>query len=511
LNITVSKINESYLKIASENYEVLTDIENHFKFRPNGYKFNPKFKAKIWDGWIRLFSPTKRVLSFGLLKFLHELCEEKGYTVSYDNFDSESLIDSTKTIKEVTDYISDGLVLTSDGIPLEPYIYQLDTVHKCLQEKRLLVLSPTASGKSLIIYCVIRMLLRDENRILLVTPNISLVKQMASDFADYSTDDNGFDSDRDVSLLFAGQEKTNLKPITISTFQSIAGNKNGEKVERGWFAQFDCVIVDEAHTAESVSIQYILENSINASYRLGFTGTVDNTKTNIMTLNANLGETHRVISTKKLMDDDKVTKLQIKSILLKYSKETDSLFKKTKNQPKPEYHTEIDYLIAHEKRNKLIRSIALNTKGNTVILTTRVGAHLIPLYDLIKQISGDRKVFMYHGEIHPDEREKIRKEIDDYSDCIVVSNYQTMSTGINIKSLSNIIFASPIKTSIKVLQSIGRVLRKYDGKDICTLYDIGDQLTSGTASNYTYDFFLGRLKIYMEENFEYKVTQIQIE
>jgi superfamily II DNA or RNA helicase len=122
----------------------------------------------------------------------------------------------------------------------------------------------------------------------------------------------------------------------------------------------------------------------------------------------------------------------------------------------------------------------------------------------------DRKVFYVHGSVEADERELVREITEKESDAIIIASYGTFSTGINIRNLHNIVFASPSKSKIRTLQSIGRVLRLGENKETATLFDIADDLTYKSRKNFTLDHFVERMKIYNEEKFEYKIYSINL-
>ena len=175
------------------------------------------------------------------------------------------------------------------------------------------------------------------------------------------------------------------------------------------------------------------------------------------------------------------------------------------------YEDEIQYLISHEQRNKFITNLSLDLKGNTLVLYSRVETHGAILYEQINNNkSEDRKVFFIHGGVDTEERELVREITEKENNAIIVASYGTFSTGINIKNLHNVIFASPSKSRIRNLQSIGRVLRKGKNKVKATLYDISDDCTYKSRKNYTLNHLIERIKIYNEENFNYDIITIKI-
>jgi superfamily II DNA or RNA helicase len=354
-----------------------------------------------------------------------------------------------------------------------------------------MILSPTASGKSLIIYMLCDYL---KGRKLIIVPTTSLVTQMDGDFKDYSENQHSYST----HLITAGQDKNADADIFISTWQSIY------KMPKKWFAQFDVVIGDEAHLFKAQSLTSIMTKLEQCKYRFGFTGTLDGTQTHRLVLEGLFGPVMSVVTTKQLMDSKTVADLRIKGLVLKYPEST------RKAMAKAEYRSEIDFLISNKVRNEFIKNLTLSRKGNTLLLYQMVEKHGQVLYDIINSSVDDRKVFFVHGKVSADERESVREITERESNAIIIASYGTFSTGINIRNLHNIIFASPSKSRIRNLQSIGRGLRRGDNKDKATLYDIADDLTYKSWNNYTLKHFAVRIKMYNEEEFEYKIYNIRI-
>ena len=204
--------------------------------------------------------------------------------------------------------------------------------------------------------------------------------------------------------------------------------------------------------------------------------------------------------TKKLIDEGHLAKLDIQCLILKH-----------RPQKFDTYEDEIKYLISHEGRNRFISNLSVDLKGNTLVLYTRVEAHGAILHELInKKVSAGRKVFFIHGGVDAETREDVRKITEEEKDAIIVASFGTFSTGINIKNLHNVIFASPSKSRIRNLQSIGRVLRKGKDKVRAKLYDIADDATMGARKNYTLNHFIERVKIYVQEQFNYEIISIDL-
>ena len=492
-NVVITKTNEVYAKINCERH-IHQEISQYFEFFVPGYTFVPAYRNKIWDGKIRLFNLQTKQIYLGLLPYVEEFCNSREYTFEYDN---NLDVEDEFSIYHAKKFI-DSLNLHSRGKPIEVRDYQIEAFCDAMQKRRRLLLSPTASGKSLIIYLLFRQLLDYQNlKGLIIVPTTSLVEQLYADFKDYSSD-NGFDVETSVHRVYQGKSKESSKSLIISTWQSLY------TLPKEYFEQFDYVIGDEAHLFKAQSLTTILTSAINTKYRVGLTGTLDGTKTHKLVLEGLFGTVKQVITTRELIDNQQVSDFEIKCLVLKHP---DDKCLELKDKT---YQDEIQYLITNEQRNKFIKNLAVSLGTNTLVLYQMVDKHGKILYDMIRQTKniGDRKVFFVHGGTDTDDREQIRKIMEIENDAIVVASFGTFSTGINIRNLHNIIFASPSKSRVRNLQSIGRGLRQAEGKTRATLYDIADDLRYKKHMNFTLKHFVERVKIYTEEKFPFKMYKI---
>ena len=483
-DIIIKKKNEVYVTVKAEPH-INQELSDLFTFDVPGAKFMPQYRSKYWDGKIRLYSPATGEIYGGLVDKIVSWAKKSEYSLEFENnqfygapFEENEII-SREGVKDYMTRISKH----------KPRNYQIDAVYDALRYNRKLLISPTASGKSLMIYAVVRYYAEKNKKILLVVPTTSLVEQMFKDFQDY-----GWDAENYCHRIYAGKEKTNENPVTITTWQSIY------KLKRPFFKDFEVVIGDEAHLFKSKSLISIMTKMDAAKYRFGFTGTLDGTQTHKWVLEGLFGPSYKVTQTRELIDKGHLSKLQIHILILKH-----------KPRKFEVYEEELQHIITHPKRNNFIKNLVLDLKGNTLVLFSRVETHGQPLYELINNsIKNDRKVFYVHGGVDAEERERIREITETERNAIIVASYGTFSTGINIKNLHNVIFASPSKSRIRNLQSIGRVLRKGDSKTQAVLYDIADDITHLSRRNYTLNHLIERIKIYNEEKFNYEIVQIDL-
>ena len=482
--LKLEKLNSVYLKIEAEA-DVRRELTDYFSFEVPGYKFTPQFRNRVWDGKIRLYSYATGQLYVGLYPYLKDWCSKK-------NIEIEE-INEIHTIQSHTAADIQALIDTYD-ISITPRDYQIDAFRYALDYERGLILSPTASGKSLISYLLVRHYLNMiDNNILIIVPTTSLVEQLYKDFKDY-----GFDVENNVSRNYHGYEIEEGKRIVISTWQSLY------KLPKTFFADFGAVIGDEAHLFKAVSLTKIMTKLTDCKYRIGMTGTLDGTKTHKLVLEGLFGRVNKVVSTRELIDKKQLADLKIVCLVLKHTEaEAKAIYKE-------KYHKELEYLAQSEKRNKYIRNLATALNGNTLILFQLVEKHGKDLYELIRNKAGDREVFFVYGGVDAEQREQVRAITEKSDNAIIVASYGTFSTGINIRNLHNIIFASPSKSRIRNLQSIGRGLRIGDSKDTATLYDISDDLTYKEKKNFTLTHFQERINIYNEEGFTYEIHSVEL-
>lgn len=481
LKIVIDKYNEVYIKVHCDDTGVLYELSDYFTFAVPNAKFTPKFRNKMWDGKIRLFNLMTRLLYGGLAPYIEKFANERGYLVEY-TYSTGAVNFSLEEARQ----FCNKLELTH-----QPRDYQLEAFVHAIRHRRSLLLSPTASGKSFIIFVTMMYVLsRTKGKCLIVVPTISLVSQMATDFASYNSQAADI-----CHKITAGESKDTNKRVVVSTWQSIY------KQPKKWFEQFDIVIGDEAHSFKAQSLTGIMCKLEKCAYRLGFTGTLDGTQTHKLVLEGLFGKVNAVTTTATLIEQKHLADFKIKGIVLSYP-EADR-----KAMVKVVYKDEIDWLVRNPYRNAFIKNLALSLKGNTLILFQFVEKHGKVIYS---QLAGRQNVYFVSGDTDADVREDIRRIVETQNDAIIVASYGTFSTGVNIKNLHNVVFSSPSKSRTRTLQSIGRGLRKSDTKTTATLYDIADDLSWKSRDNYTLMHFRERVKMYTQEKFEYKIYTVDM-
>lgn len=485
-NVIIEKKNEVFIRLICEPH-ILYELQPYFTFTLESAKFMPQYRKTGWNGTITLLSVVTGEIYAGLLDRVIEKIKAHGYAYEFKKNPYYGLpfeINPEASLEGTQGYLSAISSIT-------PYDYQINAIYECLRYNRKTIISPTASGKTLLIYALARYYTAKNLKTLIIFPTTSLIHQTIKNFCEY-----GWEPEKYCHMIYSGQEKQTNMPVILSTWQSLT------KMNKKFFEDIDCVIGDEVHQYKSKCLIDIMKNCHHAKYRFGFTGTLSNggqdSQTHEMVISGLFGPKYKTINTREMIDKGRASDLIIKCLVLKHTpRKFDT------------YEDEIQFIITNEKRNNFIKNLALDLKGNTLILFSRVESHGSILFDLLNSSDdSDRKKFFVHGKVDVEDREQVREITEKENNAIITASYGVFSTGISINNLHNIIFAAPSKSKIRTLQSIGRVLRKGDNKERATLYDISDDCTINNKRNYTINHFTERIRIYNEEQFDYEIVQI---
>ena len=465
--LIVAKKDEVYLYISTED-SIRKELSEFFKFKVPGSEFIPAVRRRFWDGYIRLFNLNTNTLYLGLFSYLKEFCDERGYEI--EGYEPEKDIFTIERYEEIV-----------QDIPLKLRDYQKEAIAYAAHNQKCILVSPTASGKSLMIYSLIRYnFLKKNKKALVIVPTTSLVEQMAKDFRDY-----GFRGD--IAKIYGGDKGADA-PIVVTTWQSMM------RMPKDFGNDFGMVIGDEAHLFAAKSLSKIMESLTDVKYKIGTTGTLQ--------LEGLFGPAYFVTTSADLMAEGTLAQLDIQALVLSYCDEERKLVSKLT------YQEEMDWIVRNSTRNKFINNLVKDLKGNTLVLFQFVEKHGKPLFKILNKL--DRKVFFVFGGTDAIDRERVREIVEKEKNAVIVASFCTFSTGINIKRLHNVVFASPSKSQIRVLQSIGRGLRKTkDGQDT-QVFDIADDLHWKSKKNYTLQHAAVRIAIYSKEKFNYEIHEIKI-
>lgn len=461
---TITKIDEVYLKIDC-TVDIKLLISEQYSFEVPGYKFMPMYRSGRWDGKVRLFNVANGKLPIGLHQNLIEFLYESDII-----FDSNVYHTNVVSEDDIYSYIE------SLDLPFELFDHQRNAIITCIQNTRGLILSCTSSGKTVVIHAVAQYY-KQHGQVLVIFPTASLVKQTKTAFLEYGASEN------DIHEIYSGQEKDTQQPIVLSTWQSIY------KQPIEYFNRFSTILCDEVHTSVAKSLSDIINKLVNCKYKFGFTGTLQGSKCNELQLIGSYGEVFDIASSRKLIDSGHISDVLIKIILLKHQE-----------RKFIDYQDEIDYLVTSNSRNQFLINLIKKLKGNTLVLFNLVERHGDILYEQLKsQI--DNPVYFVSGKIKLDEREDIRLKMDSEDNAVILASYGTFQAGISIKKLHNLVFASPSKSKIRNLQSIGRLLRTHSSKNKATVYDLADDI----GNNYTKKHLEERISQYSKEQLDFSI------
>jgi superfamily II DNA or RNA helicase len=537
--VRITKFDESYIQIHATR-AVLMELSDRFSFTVPNANFLTSVKNRYWDGKIRLLDLRSGKLYFGLHTHVAEFCKTNGYECIYEDPIDVEIPFSVNEFRSMIASLKLS-VMNDEGVRVDitPHDYQEQAVIHAIQAGRTLLHSPTASGKSLMIYLLMRYYLAiTKGKVLIIVPTTNLVQQMYDDFTDYAANIS-WDVQANCHMIYDGGEKQTDKRVVISTWQALAVKEPCPKelreiwtkaqikmwyqkapyiLDESYFAQFNTVFGDECHLFASEDNQgggeliEIMSKLCNAKYRIGTTGTLRDSKVHHLILEGIFGGVYQTTTTKEMMDRKKAAQLFIKVLELQYPQE------ERKAMRKKTYQEEMEFLIGHTSRSRFIRNLALSLRGNTLVLFERVEKHGKILHKMLEEkIADGRKLFFVHGGTDAEDRNLVRKITEGEVDAIIVASYGTFSTGVNIRNIDNLIFASPTKAKVRVLQSIGRGLRLSARKTTVTLFDIADDLScwnkAGTEvrDNYSLQHLTERVNYYNTEQFDYKMYKIQLE
>lgn len=457
---------------------MLQEISDRFSFTIPNARFDPRVKNKMWDGRIRLLNQFTGLIYRGLVPEIVEFARQRGYDVVCDDNFGDAPVSEIE-LQQFLDSIP--------NLPFKPAPDQVEALLWITRKKSATILAPTGSGKSYIIYLS---MLWFSKRTLIVVDSVGLVKQMTTDLVSYGTDPSM------IHTITSGVEKNINAPIVISTWQSIW------KLDREWFNKFGFIVGDEVHGFKAKSLVSLMSKTSGIPNRLGTTGTFDDVQAHEMVIRGLFGPVKRTATTAELINAGRLSKLQIKCIVLNYPEKVRAAIARN-------YPAELSAIKTNIERTKFIANLACSLKGNVLILFQHVETHGDLLEQAIKERTS-RTVLYVHGGIDGDIREEYRQLMNSSTDNIFLASYGTSSKGINIPSITNVILASPSKAKIRILQSIGRSIRLHGSDKVATLYDIADNLSISGYENYTLKHFKRRIELYNVEDFDYKIYNVSL-
>jgi len=504
MGLKFTKINEVYFLVEGITSSDIIDIQElylNFQYMHPNAKFMPAYKNGSWDGEVRFINyldsnRDKALAPVGLLRPIMEFCSSRQIELIFENGDIG--IRELKHFDKIDIYFDKVLNPSLPG-KMELRDYQRKAIKQALKIQKATLISPTGSGKSLILYGYIRWILDHEfeenDRLLLVVPNTTLVEQMAKDFIGY-----GYKRVNNIEKIYHGQEKNFSSQIIISTWQSLY------KYEYEFFEQFRGIIIDECHGAKANKLRYVSENCINAEFRLGTTGTLQSDLLERYQVTSHLGTPFRTKTTVELVSEGHLSEFLVKNTVLKW---------KTKEKLElSTFDEEYSAVLKCPERRDLIVNFIQNVYNNEPVGTFLVLGNRI---DYLKDMYAKLKekydnVYLIYGEIKEKDRQVILEKIKKCGG-ILVANLSILGTGINIPNVFQIVVATPFKSAdILAIQMIGRAIRLYSGKKMATIYDFFDKIPiKGKQHNNIFKWLQVKEDVYRREGYKHNTYQIEMQ
>lgn len=507
-DITITKIDETWIKVQCAEKHIEMEIADRFSFKVENAQFDPRVKKGHWDGVKRLYNRQYKRMYSGLLFEIIKFAKKQEYSIKVD---PRLLPTSSITEEDIVKIVKEVIRPHDNKTPLELYDYQLKAVNYILNMGRTICLAATSSGKSLTIYSAIRiyqLLSELEGRhIFVVVPSKMLVEQLYSDFENYSTfSESNWKASDHCQKIYDKYSKSINRQIVISTWQSLKNLPDDAIRDAG------AIFIDEVHTVNGPVLTKLMEGATGCSIRHGLTGTLDNMECNELAAQGLLGPVKRIVTSREIVDAGRATEVEINCVMIDYDRGTKVEFNEClknvpKTKPAQKYQVEVEFINLLESRFRYIQKLTKSLKGNSIVLFDRV-EYGKKLYEDMKAIHSN--TFLIIGDVNIDEREEIRKVLETHSDAIVYATSAIMSTGVSIKNLHNIISTSSTKSVIKILQTIGRLMRLHDSKSKAQFFDIVDKIDYNGQKNATLKHVFERIKYYNAEKLKTRFVSVNL-
>ena len=509
-DLIITKLNATFIKVECKEHHMEIELADRFKFKNKGIEFDPRVKRGQWDGYIRLYNRTHKRIYAGLLMEVIKFAKNFDYTYKVD----PALFPTSQIdMDDIEDVVMNFIKPHTKGQPLTPYDYQYDAVHYSLNMNRSISLAATSSGKSLIIYILIRMYQMMEElegrTIFVVVPNTMLVEQLYADFEDYSD----YEGTQWRPLTFVQKisgkySKFINKPIVITTWQSLKNIPPGFVIDAG------AIIVDEVHTVAGPVLAGLLESAVNCEIRHGLTGTLQDMESSILSAEGLLGPSKVIVTAKENIEAGRATKVEVTVVVMDYDTETKVAYMHDQKNcsaesPTVRFQSEINFINLLQSRRDFILKLVRNCKGNTIVLFDRVDTYGIPLYEACKAVHDE--TYLITGEVNADERERIRNMLEGVTGAVVFATDKIMSTGVSIKNVHNGILASSSKAKIKLIQTLGRFMRLHESKKKANVYDLVDKLDYNGKQNFVLKHVEDRIIHYTREGHKVKFVSVKLD
>jgi len=511
------KVDEVYFYVyphKGEENDDLVELQKEFSVEHPERFYMDDYKKNKWDGTVKFikFVDKTRMVAIAPVGLFLEIFEYlRNRNIKFIIDDNDYGIKDLN-LENFDEYVEQIQPENKKMLTPERY-YQVIAAKTALEYNRSILELTTGAGKSLILYAFIRYLFDYEfekgEKFLLVVPSTDLVEQMYDDFIEYGIPEKA------IKRIYSGKEKVFKRPIVISTWQSLF------KYDFKFFEQFSGLAIDEVHRAKGVEISRIAENCINARFRLGTSGTVYSKKKDIFkyfSITAFLGMpfTPDKAQTNTLIETGVLTDFYVRHIVFNWVKMEKGKPAKFKIE-NFNYNLEYDMILESQKRKEMIINYILNfwknrdVKKSTFLILSKRVKYVEEIYaELVKRLKSDKDVQYIHGQIKTEKRKEILAYIKEHGG-LVSANVDILGTGVNIPNVSDVFFVNPIKSDILLLQSIGRSVRRYDGKSLAKIHDFVDKIpVKGVKENTVYSWLTEKKKLYVSKQYKFDVVEVDL-
>jgi superfamily II DNA or RNA helicase len=472
---------EVNIKFEGLSLEARKKLANKFKYEVPWARYQPSYRLGRWDGTVAFFG----VGGTGYINQLDEILpilDDLGYDIEVDDHRQHPSI----TFEKITEEFWGDKVWPSGhrfaGEPIRLRDDQVEVVNNFLETPQALQEVATGAGKT-IMTATLSKICEKYGRTMIIVPNKSLVEQTEEDYINCGLD---------VGVYYGDRKELN-KTHTICTWQSLnILDKKSHDTDLLTLAEFTegvaAIIIDEVHQAKAEVLKKLLTvNFANSPIRWGLTGTVPKEKFEYESIRCSIGEVIHRVTANQLQEKGILAQCHVNITQVTDVKEFRS------------YADEYKYLVTDPDRikwlSKKINEIALT--GNTLVLVNRIDSGKM-LIDFIPEA-----VFV-SGAVKTKDRKEEYDEIKTSDNKIIVATYGVAAVGINIPRIFNLVLLEPGKSFVRVIQSIGRGIRKAEDKDFVQIWDIT------SSCKYAKRHLTERKKFYKDAKYPFTITKVDI-
>jgi superfamily II DNA or RNA helicase len=472
----------------------------------HNWYFHPLVKKKIWDGSINFIDKRGPFwkIPVGLWSEVLEIGKEYRYEFHIEGIERLFLTDLK--LEDFKAWV-DEFFADSD---IEPRDYQIEAAWKIVKFRYSVSEIATSSGKTLISFMIFAFLKSQGyiRKFLMIVPSTNLVIQGTEDFEDYGIDKIG----SKIQQIGGGSKMREGCDVVIGTFQSLV------KKDKEYFEEFDAVFIDEAHHTNSTSIKKIMSNCMHTGWRFGLTGTLTKRgSADHLTIQQYLGPVLVEISPDFLFRNNYATPVAIKVVILDWlsSEYKDKLAELKSSSEKMEgndlYNLERKLVISNKARlNYIVDFINKTSKNSLVLFQSVKDEYGRNIWNGIRETNATKEAFYVDGDTNEQLREEYKSRMETGENKVLIATYGTFSTGISINNLHNIFLVESYKSEVLIKQSLGRGMRKMEGKEKVNIIDFVDDFSTAGYKNYLMKHSEARISIYRNENFDYKIFRITL-